>query len=112
MSKDQRPNSRADIRIATHDVAVQLLAKLDGEAYEKALEQDAKSVNENYLLPLSFPWRQGARLPKKALKAMPRDIDELHVVSRQTIDTTGLSLHKSDPDYHFILILILSDNSL
>ena len=81
-NKDQRPNSRADIRIVTHDVAVQLLARLDDQSYQQALEQDAKSVNENYLLPLSFPWRQGARLPKKALKAMPRDIDELHVVRK------------------------------
>jgi hypothetical protein len=82
MDDDQKPNSsKANIRIASHDVAVQMLARLDDQSYQEALEKDANQINQNYLLPFSFPWRQGAHLPKKALKAMPRDIDELHAVS-------------------------------
>jgi hypothetical protein len=82
MSEDSEPTiSRPDIRIVSHDVSCQLLARIDEQEYQRAVEMDAKSINENFLLPLSFPWRQSARMPKKAAKAMPKDIDELHAVT-------------------------------
>ena len=81
MSEDSRPNNKSDIRISSHDVAVQILSRLDEHSYKEAIEEDAVTINENYLLSFSFPWRQVSRLPKKALKAMPRDIDELHVIT-------------------------------
>lgn len=81
MSEDRESIDRPDIRIASHDVACQLLARMDEQAYQRAVEMDATSINTNFLLPLSFPWRQSARMPKKAAKAMPKDIDELHAIT-------------------------------
>lgn len=75
------PKMDIDIRISSHDAAVQILARLDDQSYQKAIHQDGISINENYLFSFSFPWRKGTRLPKKALKAMPHDIDELHAVT-------------------------------
>eukprot|EP00956_Cyclotella_meneghiniana_P009130 scaffold12518_cov75-Cyclotella_meneghiniana.AAC.3 len=81
MDQDHTPNRKSDIRISSQDVAVQLLARLDDQAYQQAIGVDANQINENYLMPLSFPWRQGVRLPNKARKAMPRDIDDLHATT-------------------------------
>lgn len=85
MDQDHTPNRKSDIRISSQDVAVQLLARLDDQAYQQAIGVDANQINENYLMPLSFPWRQGVRLPNKARKAMPRDIDDLHAVRQSDI---------------------------
>lgn len=90
---NHKPNRKSDIRISSQDVAVQLLARLDEKAYSEAIDMDAKCINENYLMPLSFPWRQGARLPNKARKALPRDIDDLHAVRNQTFSFNGSSWH-------------------
>lgn len=81
MEEESDPIVKRSIRISSHDVSVQLLARLDAQSYQQAVETDAKQINENYLIPLSFPYREGARLPKKAAKVMPRDIDELHAVT-------------------------------
>eukprot|EP00804_Cyclotella_cryptica_P019156 CCRYP_017798-RA/>CCRYP_017798-RA protein AED:0.33 eAED:0.33 QI:135/1/1/1/0/0/2/232/913 len=81
MSEDNESNGNENVHVFNDSVAVQILSRLDEYAYEKAIDEDARTINEKYLLPLSFPWRQGARLPKKALKAMPRDIDELHAIT-------------------------------
>jgi len=75
---NRKPNN---IRISSHDVAAQLLARMDKQSYQEAIEKDAKTINENYLLPFSFPWRQGAKLPEKARDSFPRDIDDLHVTT-------------------------------
>ena len=40
-----------------------------------------KSLNENYLFPANFPWCPKKRLPQKMIKTMPRDIDDLRVIS-------------------------------
>ena len=38
-------------------------------------------MNRNFLLPPHFPWRDTACLTQKIAKTIPRDIDDLHVVS-------------------------------
>lgn len=69
------------IEIPDDDLIVQILARLDGAAYSQALEQDAGSINKNFLVPPHFPWHSRTRLPQKMVKTMPRDIDDLHVIT-------------------------------
>ena len=38
-------------------------------------------MNNNFLLPPHFPWRDTLCLPQKIVKTIPRDIDDLHVVT-------------------------------
>ena len=89
---NRKPNN---IRISSHDVAAQLLARMDKQSYQEAIEKDAKTINENYLLPFSFPWRQGAKLPEKARDSFPRDIDDLHVVRQLLADPNIAALYSS-----------------
>ena len=87
---NRKPNN---VRISSHDVATQLLARIDNQSYQEAIDKDSKSINENYLLPFSFPWRQDARLPEKARDSFPRDIDDLHAVRQLTIANPNILPH-------------------
>mmetsp|Transcript_15543 Transcript_15543/g.33658 ORF Transcript_15543/g.33658 Transcript_15543/m.33658 type:complete len:955 (-) Transcript_15543:1141-4005(-) len=69
------------IEIPNDDLIVQILARLDGPSYNQALYQDAGSINENFLVPPYFPWHSRTHLPQKMVKTMPRDIDDLHVIT-------------------------------
>lgn len=59
----------------------QLLARVDKEEYQKAVDKDAKSIAENFIIPLNLPWHTRQRLPKRFLKTLPRDIDDLHAIT-------------------------------
>lgn len=71
------------VEIPKNDLIVQILARLDGHSYNQALSQDANSINNNFLASSSFPWQSKARLPlpQKLVKTMPRDIDDLDVIT-------------------------------
>ncbi|KAL7536725.1 hypothetical protein ACHAXR_011212 [Thalassiosira sp. AJA248-18] len=82
---DDGENSRDDtpkVEIPDDDLIVQILARLDGPSYRQSLYQDAGSINENFLVPPHFPWHSRKRLPQKMVKTLPRDIDDLHVISQ------------------------------
>mmetsp|Transcript_36357 Transcript_36357/g.74117 ORF Transcript_36357/g.74117 Transcript_36357/m.74117 type:complete len:864 (-) Transcript_36357:1037-3628(-) len=74
-------NSTTSEEIANDDLIAQILARLDNQAFDAALHRDAKSMNNNFLLPPHFPWRDKLCLPQKIAKTIPRDIDDLHVVT-------------------------------
>ena len=59
------------------DSLASTLARLDEEAYQKAVLQDANSILENLLLPLSFPWAHPAG---PVVRTIPRDIDEMPAI--------------------------------
>ncbi len=40
-----------------------------------------KSITENFLAPIHFPWHSRAKLPQKIVKTIPRDIDDLAVIT-------------------------------
>ncbi|KAL9181313.1 hypothetical protein ACHAXT_010118 [Thalassiosira profunda] len=80
-SDSESHEEEARVEIPSDHLAVQILARLDGHAYKQALYKDAGSINDNFLLPPQFPWHSRKRLPQR-MKTMPRDIDDLHVVSR------------------------------
>lgn len=40
-----------------------------------------QSINKNFLVPPYFPWHSRKRLPQKVVKTLPRDIDDLHVIT-------------------------------
>lgn len=78
-SDDENINAKPVIH--DDDLCVQLLARIDAKEYQKAISQDAKSINDNFVLPLHFPWHTTQHLPKRFLKTLPRDIDDLHVIT-------------------------------
>mmetsp|Transcript_32195 Transcript_32195/g.69483 ORF Transcript_32195/g.69483 Transcript_32195/m.69483 type:complete len:954 (+) Transcript_32195:30-2891(+) len=88
LSIDQRSDGESEsestitkVAIPDDDLIVQILARLDGSSYSRALYKDARSINENFLVPPNFPWHSRKRLPQKMMKTMPRDIDDLHVIT-------------------------------
>ena len=40
-----------------------------------------KSINDNFLVPQHFPWCTKKRLPQKLVKSLPRDIDDLPLIT-------------------------------
>jgi len=54
-----------------------LLARADEESYQRAVLQDATSILERILFPMSFPWNHSI-VP--AIKNFPKDIDELPAI--------------------------------
>ena len=72
-----------DERSTFIDALASTLARLDEEAYKKAVLQDANSILENVILPLSFPWAHPAG---PVVRTIPRDIDEMPAI--QTIADT------------------------
>ena len=49
-------SSISKVEIPNDDLIVQILARLDGPAYNQALYQDANTINQKFLAPPSFPW--------------------------------------------------------
>ena len=49
-------SSISKVEIPNDDLIVQILARLDGPAYNQALYQDASTINQKFLAPPSFPW--------------------------------------------------------
>jgi hypothetical protein len=41
----------------------------------------AKSITENFLVPIHFPWHSSAKLSQKIVKTLPRDIDDLPIIT-------------------------------
>eukprot|EP00986_Skeletonema_menzelii_P017135 scaffold17710_cov153-Skeletonema_menzelii.AAC.7 len=81
-ARDLESESRSTAEeIANDDLIAQILARLDNQAFNAALYRDAQSMNNNFLLPPHFPWRDTLCLPQKIVKTIPRDIDDLHVVT-------------------------------
>ena len=75
-------SSISKVEIPNDDIIVQILARLDGPAYNQALYQDANTINQKFLAPPSFPWSDASkRLPQRLAKSMPRDIDNLDVIT-------------------------------
>ena len=77
-SPDHKPQHKT---IQADDLVVQMLTRLDGPSYSQALQHDARSITDNFLAPIHFPWHSRSKLPQKILKLMPRDIDDLHVIT-------------------------------
>mmetsp|Transcript_580 Transcript_580/g.1149 ORF Transcript_580/g.1149 Transcript_580/m.1149 type:complete len:978 (-) Transcript_580:122-3055(-) len=80
-SDGENSDDTRKVEIPDDDLTVQILARLDGPSYNQALYQDARSINENFLVPPHFPWHSRTRLPQKMIKTMPRDIDDLYVIT-------------------------------
>ena len=77
-SPEHKPQHKT---IQADDLVVQMLTRLDGPSYSEALQHDARSITDNFLAPIHFPWHSRSKLPQKIIKVMPRDIDELHVIT-------------------------------
>eukprot|EP00581_Thalassiosira_minuscula_P020083 CAMPEP_0183718262 /NCGR_PEP_ID=MMETSP0737-20130205/11572_1 /TAXON_ID=385413 /ORGANISM="Thalassiosira miniscula, Strain CCMP1093" /LENGTH=958 /DNA_ID=CAMNT_0025947793 /DNA_START=543 /DNA_END=3419 /DNA_ORIENTATION=+ len=80
-SDSEQSDNESMEEIPSDDLIVQILARLDGPSYNQALHQDARSISENFLIPPHFPWHSRTRLPQKMMKTLPRDIDDLQVIS-------------------------------
>lgn len=78
-SSDSDDSSKEEI--PNDDLIVHILARLDGQSYNQALYQDAKTINTNFVMPQAFPYHSKKRLPQKLVKTMPRDIDDLQVIT-------------------------------
>lgn len=59
------------------DALASTLARLDEEAYKKAVLQDANAILEQLILPMSFPW---AHPVGPVVRTIPRDIDEMPAI--------------------------------
>ena len=55
-SDSHSDSSISKVEIPKDDLVVQILARLDGPAYNQALYQDANTINQKFLAPPSFPW--------------------------------------------------------
>jgi len=80
-SSDDSRDGTDRLEIFDDDLIVQVLARLDGQSYRQAVYQDAGMINDNFLAPPHFPWYSRKCLPQKMTKEMPRDIDDLHVIT-------------------------------
>jgi len=80
-ASDSSSGNNAEEEILEDGLIAQLLARVDKEEYQKAVDKDAKSIAENFIIPLNMPWHTRQRLPKRFLKTLPRDIDDLHAIT-------------------------------
>lgn len=104
LSKTNNDNrcKRKNQQVGDNNFIVQILARLDRSSYLLALQKDAKTITENNIIPKYFPWNQktivedgggvgigGVHLLSsstnhhKIKKTMPKDIDELHIITHQ-----------------------------
>lgn len=82
---------RKNQQVDDNDLIVQILARLDSSSYLFALQEDAKTITENNIIPKYFPWNQKTVVEEggeranhhKITKTIPKDIDELHIITHQ-----------------------------
>ena len=103
---DNRRKRKNNQQVDDNDLIVQILARLDRSSYLLALQEDAKTITENNIIPKYFPWNEksiveeGGRVVSggggvnlllsssetnhhKITKTIPKDIDELHIITHQ-----------------------------
>jgi len=57
-NNDNRRRRKTQEVINDNDLIVQILSRLDGSSYLFALQEDARTITENNLMPKYFPWNQ------------------------------------------------------
>jgi len=92
------------------DALASTLARLDEDAYKKAVFKDANALLENIVFPMSFPWNHPGG---PVIRTIPRDIDEMPSI--QTMDDDAehelCSLKHSNFDLGKFLFNSGTDNS-
>jgi hypothetical protein len=86
LSKTNNDNrrKRKNQQVDDNDLIVQILARLDSLSYLLALQEDAKTITENNIIPKYFPWNQKTVVEEGGrAKTIPKDIDELHIITHQ-----------------------------
>ena len=106
-NNDNRRRRKTQKVIDDNDLIVQILSRLDGSSYLFALQEDARTITENNLMPKYFPWKQNKSAVEeeegrvveggvvnlllsssetnhhKITKTIPNDIDEMHIITHQ-----------------------------
>ena len=86
-SREMEPDEQDNAIIETCAVA---LASLDRRACARAQIQDANTILEQLVLPISFPWSQCKDI---LFKPLPRDIDEMSIIMNGDEDNSVIALN-------------------